>query len=493
MKIATIIGARPQFIKAAAVSRAIAAHNRQALNLDPGTSNIELRTLNFEHSSSVEPRTLNIEHSTLNEFLIHTGQHYDDGMSAVFFRELEIPEPKYNLAIGSGSHGAQTGQMLAAIEKILIDEKPDWVLIYGDTNSTLAGALAAAKLHIPIAHVEAGLRSFNRRMPEEINRIVADQLSTLLLCPSQVAVDNLAAEGIGGNPMVRQAHHDKQGCHPEPSLSEPPPALRAASAGGGQKESSPVNLEQSSNIEHRTLNLEHSSPVEHRTLNIEQSSSVVITGDVMADALQFAATKASAQSDILARLGLQPQRYLLATVHRAENTDDPKRLSDIMAALSELAEREPVILPLHPRTKKILERTSNLEHRTLNVEPRTLNIEQSSSVEPRTLNFEHPCLRLIDPLGYFDIIALEKSARMLLTDSGGMQKEAYWLKVPCVTLRDETEWVETVASGWNILTGADRNRIVTAVQNFTPPKDHPPLYGGGQAAEKILSILCQNL
>ena len=496
MKIATIIGARPQFIKAAAVSRAIAAHNRQALNLDPGTSNIELRTLNFEHSSSVEPRTLNIEHSTLNEFLIHTGQHYDDGMSAVFFRELEIPEPKYNLAIGSGSHGAQTGQMLAAIEKILIDEKPDWVLIYGDTNPTLAGALAAAKLHIPIAHVEAGLRSFNRRMPEEINRIVADQLSTLLLCPSQVAVDNLAAEGIGGNPMVRQAHHDKQGCHPEPSLSEPPPALRAASAGGGQKESSPVehrtlNLEQSSSVEPRTLNIEQSSSVEPRTLNIEQSSSVVITGDVMADALQFAATKASAQSDILARLGLQPQRYLLATVHRAENTDDPKRLSDIMAALSELAEREPVILPLHPRTKKILERTSNRQ--TSNIEHRTLNIEHSSSVEPRTLNFEHPCLRLIDPLGYFDIIALEKSARMLLTDSGGMQKEAYWLKVPCVTLRDETEWVETVASGWNILTGADRNRIVTAVQNFTPPKDHPALYGGGQAAEKILSILWQNL
>jgi UDP-N-acetylglucosamine 2-epimerase len=416
----------------------------------------------------------------LNEVILHTGQHYDDGMSAVFFRELEIPEPKYNLAIGSGSHGAQTGQMLAAIEKILIDEKPDWVLIYGDTNSTLAGALAAAKLHIPIAHVEAGLRSFNRRMPEEINRIVADQLSTLLLCPSQVAVDNLAAEGIGG-----------KGDRMSPIIDEPPPALRATSAGGGQKESSPVNLEQSSNIEHRTLNLEHSSPVEHRTLNIEQSSSVVITGDVMADALQFAATKASAQSDILARLGLQPQRYLLATVHRAENTDDPKRLSDIMAALSELAEREPVILPLHPRTKKILERTSNRQ--TSNIEHRTLNIEHSSSVEPRTLNFEHPCLRLIDPLGYFDIIALEKSARMLLTDSGGMQKEAYWLKVPCVTLRDETEWVETVASGWNILTGADRNRIVTAVQNFTPPKDHPPLYGGGQAAEKILSILCQNL
>jgi UDP-N-acetylglucosamine 2-epimerase len=225
-------------------------------------------------------------------------------------------------------------------------------------------------------------------------------------------------------------------------------------------------------------------------LNIEQSSSVVITGDVMADALQFAATKASAQSDILARLGLQPQRYLLATVHRAENTDDPKRLSDIMAALSELAEREPVILPLHPRTKKILERTSNRQ--TSNIEHRTLNIEHSSSVEPRTLNFEHPCLRLIDPLGYFDIIALEKSARMLLTDSGGMQKEAYWLKVPCVTLRDETEWVETVASGWNILTGADRGRIIDAVRTFKPPAAHTPLYGDGKAATRCLQALLES-
>ncbi len=387
MKICTIVGARPQFIKAAAVSRAIAAHNRQ--------------------TSNIEPRTL-------NEVIIHTGQHYDDGMSAVFFRELEIPEPKYNLAIGSGSHGAQTGQMLAAIEKVLIEEKPDWVLIYGDTNSTLAGALAAAKLHIPIAHVEAGLRSFNRRMPEEINRVVADQLSTLLLCPSQVAVDNLAAEGIPSHP----------------------------------------------NLEHRTLNIEH-------------ASSVVITGDVMADALQFAATKALAQSDILARLGLQPQRYILATIHRAENTDDPKRLSNIMAALAELAEREPVILPLHPRTKKILEATH----------PSLLTPDPSRS---------NASLRIIDPTGYFDIIALEKSARMLLTDSGGMQKEAYWLKVPCVTLRDETEWVETVESGWNILTGADRNRIVTAVQNFTPPKDHPPLYGDGQAAVHCLKALLES-
>lgn len=396
MKIVTIIGARPQFIKAAAVSRAITTmRGHDQISPEIGVVSPEANLAPYA--------------SPLTEVLIHTGQHYDDGMSAVFFRELEIPEPKYNLNVGSGSHGAQTGQMLAAIEEVLIEEKPDWVLIYGDTNSTLAGALAATKLHIPIAHVEAGLRSFNRRMPEEINRVVADQLSTLLLCPSQVAVDNLAAEGIA-SPLTPN--------------------------------SSPLTLD--------------ASPL---------TPNVLITGDVMADALQFAATKASAQSDILARLGLQPQRYILATVHRAENTDDPKRLSSIMAALTELAKREPVIIPLHPRTKKILETTN----------PSLLTPDSS--------------LRFIDPTGYFDIIALEKSARMLLTDSGGMQKEAYWLKVPCITLRDETEWVETVESGWNILAEADKKKIINAVQNFTPPKEHPSLYGDGHAAEKIIKAL----
>lgn len=360
MKIVTIIGARPQFIKAATISRAIAAHNR----------------------SGASPAVV--------EILIHTGQHYDDGMSAIFFRELEIPEPKYNLNVGSGPHGQQTGQMLATIEETLLAEQPDWVLIYGDTNSTLAGALAAAKLHIPIAHVEAGLRSFNRRMPEEINRIVADRLATLLFCPSQTAVENLIAEGI--------------------------------------------------------------------------VKGVSIVGDVMADALEFAVAKVSDNSDILNRLGLQPQSYLLATVHRAENTGDSQRFRTIMATLSELSEREPVIFPLHPRTKKILE---------------------------HTLNLELPSLRLIDPVGYFDIIALEKSARMLLTDSGGMQKEAYWLKVPCITLRDETEWVETVESGWNILAGADQKKIINATQNFTQPIAHPDLYGDGHVAEKIIISLSE--
>jgi len=358
MKIATIIGARPQFIKAAAVTRAVAEHNR----------------------GSATPR--------IDEILVHTGQHYDDGMSAVFFRELELPEPKYNLNVGSGSHGRQTGQMLTAIEEVLLKEKPDWVLIYGDTNSTLAGALAAAKRHIPIAHVEAGLRSFNRLMPEEINRVVADQLSHLLLCPSQVAVENLAAEGI--------------------------------------------------------------------------TKGVCITGDVMADALQFAAEKAGASSDILTRLALQPKRYLLATVHRAENTDNSERLAGILSAFAALD--EPIVFPAHPRTRKFLQETG----------------------------YQPPeNVKLIEPVGYFDIIALEKSARLLLTDSGGMQKEAYWLKIPCITLRDETEWIETVELGWNTLTGADRDRIVEAVHASKAPSEHPPLYGDGTAASHCLKALLQ--
>jgi UDP-GlcNAc3NAcA epimerase len=377
MKICTIIGARPQFIKAAAVSRAIASHNRAMQGHDS-----EAPTLN------VEPRILNLEPGTLNEVIVHTGQHYDEGMSAIFFKELEIPEPAYNIGVGSGTHGKQTGEMLAAIEKLLMAEKPDWVLVYGDTNSTLAGALAAAKLHISVAHVEAGLRSFNRRMPEEINRVVTDHLSTVMFCPSQVSVDNLIVEGI--------------------------------------------------------------------------EKGVSIVGDVMADALQFAAAKVSANSNILNRLGLQTQSYLLATVHRAENTDVPERLNNILSAFKAI--NQIIVFPVHPRTRKLL---------------------QSQGYQPPKN------VRLVDPLGYFDIIALEKSARIIMTDSGGMQKEAYWLKVPCITLRDETEWVETVEVGWNILTGADQKRICSAIQNFSPPTEHPVLYGNGRAAEKIIESLCE--
>ncbi len=399
MKIVTIIGARPQFIKAAAVSRAIDEHNRLTPDTAPFTND----------ASPMASNPLPI-----TEVLVHTGQHYDEDMSAIFFRELEIPEPAYNLGIGSGTHGQQTGEMLAAIEKVLIVEKPDWVIVYGDTNSTLAGALAAAKLHIPIAHVEAGLRSFNRLMPEEINRIVADHLSHLLLCPSQIAVDNLAAEGI---PL----------------------------------------------------------PLTHNPLPI--TSRVFIVGDVMADALQFAVNKVQHNIDIKEKFHLQHGTYLLATIHRAENTDNKERLENIMNALSEIAKNETVVLPIHPRTKKILENSFPMTH---NLSPGTGALRTHN---PSPVTFG---LKIIDPVGYFDMIALENSARMILTDSGGIQKEAYWLKVPCITLRNETEWVETVENGWNKLTGANPTAIIDAVHNFKPPTEQAALYGNGQAASRVL-------
>jgi len=284
--------------------------------------------------------------------------------------------------------------MLAAVERVLEAERPAWVLVYGDTNSTLAGALAAAKLHIPVAHVEAGLRSYNRLMPEEINRVISDHLASLLFCPGRGAVANLAAEGI--------------------------------------------------------------------------TKGVVETGDIMADALAYAAGRMETDpgGTVARRLGLEPGGYLLATVHRSENTDDPGRLGGIMGALEDLARETPVVLPLHPRTEKAL-RTSF----------------------PGLLERRVPGLIVLEPVGYFDMIGLQKGARVILTDSGGVQKEAYWLGVPCVTLRDETEWVETVAAGWNVLAGADRERIVRAVRDFRVPGSRPPLYGDGRAAARILAEL----
>jgi UDP-N-acetylglucosamine 2-epimerase len=360
-KIVSIVGARPQFIKAAPVSRALRAARH-------------------------------------TEILVHTGQHYDANMSEIFFNELGLPPPAHNLGAGSGAHGAQTGAMLASVEQVLAAERPDWALIYGDTNSTLAGALAAAKLHIRVAHVEAGLRSFNRRMPEEINRVVADQLSDLLLVPSQTAVDNLAAEG-----MTRGIH---------------------------------------------------------------------IVGDVMADALALAVERSRDRPDLLAQLGIDGQGYLLATIHRAENTDSLPRLKSILAALEDLD--EPVVFPVHPRTRKVLE----------TIHPK---YAASTSLQgPRTGTGN---LKLIEPVGYLDMVRLEQSARMILTDSGGIQKEAYWLRVPCVTLRDETEWVETVQAGWNVIAAADSARIIQAVRAFKPPAGHPPLYGDGHAAERIAALL----
>jgi UDP-GlcNAc3NAcA epimerase len=311
-KILTVVGARPQFIKAAPVNRALAAEG-------------------------------------LCEILVHTGQHFDATMSAIFFEELGIPAPAYSLEVSSLGHGAMTGRMLEKLEETILAEKPDMVLVYGDTNSTVAGALAAAKLHIPVAHVEAGLRSFNRQMPEELNRVVTDHLSTLLFCPTQTAVRNLAAEGI--------------------------------------------------------------------------TTGVHAVGDVMYDMTLAASTRAEQQSTILETLGLLPHSYAVSTIHRAENTDNLERFEKIKAWLENAAQQIPIVMPLHPRTRKLM---------------------ASGTQAPAGV-------RLINPLGYLDMTRLVHHAAAVFTDSGGLQKEAYFHRVPCVTLRDETEWVETIEAGWNRL------------------------------------------
>ncbi|MDK2891258.1 MAG: UDP-GlcNAc3NAcA epimerase [Methanoculleus sp.] len=350
MKIVSIVGARPQFIKCAPVSR-------------------ELRK---EHE----------------EILVHTGQHYDHGMSEVFFEELRIPRPDYNLGIGSGTHGRQTGAMLGAIEGVLEIEKPDMVLVYGDTNSTLAGALAAAKLHIPAAHVEAGLRSFDRSMPEEVNRVLTDHASDLLFCPTATAVANLATEGI------------TKGVH--------------------------------------------------------------LVGDVMVDAMNYNRTIAEERSRILEDVGVEPGDYLVATVHRPSNTDSPENMAAILGALGE-ADRS-VVFPVHPRTRKFLREYGLLAEMPENI-------------------------RVIEPLGYLDMLRLMAQAEKILTDSGGVQKEAYMLGVPCITLRENTEWVETVEAGWNVLVGAERERIISMIREFAPAGDQFPLFGNGQAAAVIAKII----
>jgi UDP-N-acetylglucosamine 2-epimerase (non-hydrolysing) len=350
MKIASIVGARPQFIKCASVSR-------------------ELRK---EHE----------------EVLIHTGQHYDHGMSEVFFEELAIPKPDYNLNIGSGAHGHQTGAMLGAIEDVLQQENPDLVLVYGDTNSTLAGALAAAKLHVPVAHVEAGLRSFDRRMPEEVNRVLTDHCSDLLFCPTKTAVENLAAEGITG------------GVH--------------------------------------------------------------LVGDVMVDAMNYNRAVAEERSRILEAVGVRPGEYLVITVHRPSNTDSQENMVAILGALAEAG--MPVVFPVHPRTRNYLGRYGLLAKMPENVQ-------------------------VTEPLGYLDMLHLMAHAAKILTDSGGVQKEAYMLGVPCITLRENTEWVETVEAGWNVLVGAGREEIVSMIHEFAPAGDQPPLFGDGRAAAGIAKII----
>ncbi len=348
MKIVSIIGARPQFIKASVLSEKLRQHSR--------------------------------------EILIHTGQHYDENMSQIFFDELGIPKPDEHLGIGGGSHAEQTGKMMVEIEKVLIREKPDWCVVYGDTNSTLAGALAASKLHVPVAHVEAGLRSFNRKMPEEINRVACDHVSDLLFCPTENSADLLKREGI------------QTGVH--------------------------------------------------------------IVGDVMADVLFRSLPHSNAKSRILSDLGLQPKTYLLATLHRAENTDHSHNLVKILDIFGKSGWK--VVFPMHPRTQRV--------------------VRSEGIMVPENI-------QVIDPVGYFDILQLQSNADAILTDSGGMQKEAYWLGVRCITMRTETEWVETVQAGWNRILGTDRELILDALHQWRPSGNRPDVYGNGHAADKISRIL----
>lgn len=348
MKIISVVGARPEFIQATPVSRALRKSH--------------------------------------HEILVHTGQHYDYKMSQTFFDELGIPAPNHNLEVGSGSHAGQTAEILVRFEEIVLKENPDLIIIRGDTNSTLAGALVASKLHIPVVHIEAGERSYDRRMPEEINRLVADQLSSAYFCVSQTAVKQLAREGITEN--------------------------------------------------------------------------VFWVGDVMLDANLANRPLARQKSTVLSTLGLDSGSFGLVTVHRAANTDDPARLTNIVTALSQVDET--VVFPVHPRTRGALEK---------------LDVQFADNV------------RVIEPVGYYDMMMLEENARIIATDSGGVQREAYFMKKPCITLRDETEWTETVHVGWNKLVGVDVDAILHEWKTFSPPAEQPPIFGDGKAGEKIAQQL----
>lgn len=354
MKVVSIVGARPQFIKAVLVSK-------------------ELRK-NHE------------------EILVHTGQHYDAELSQVFFDELGIPEPNYNLGIGSDTHARQTGRMMIAIEKVLVSEEPDLVLVYGDTNSTLAGALVAAKLHVPVAHIEAGPRMFNMSVPEEVNRILTDHMSTLLFAPTQTALANLKKEGI-----IEGAY---------------------------------------------------------------------LTGDVMLDSFLYFSKLAFEKSRLLNKLDLSQGQYLLATVHRARNTEIEENLRNITDAF--LSIDEIIVFPIHPRTEKYLKQYG-LFNRIMGV----------------------PSIVLIDSVGYLDSLMLTRNARKVLTDSGGLQKEAYFSRVPCITLDEDTGWPETVENGWNILVGANKDRMIDAVRHFAPQGEPRKVFGNGGAVEKMVNIISE--
>ncbi len=371
-RILTIIGARPQIIKAAAISRAV----------------------KNSYAGQIEER------------ILHTGQHYDANMSQVFFDELGIPSPDYNLGVGSGSHGVQTAKMIEGIEIILQSVHFDGVILYGDTNSTLAGAVAASKIHIPVFHIEAGLRSFNMTMPEEVNRIVCDQLSSICFSPTQTGIDNLKREGFMDSPTKYKN-------------------------GKGRL--------------------------------------VINSGDVMYDNSMYFATLAEEKSDILTRLGVKPNEYILTTIHRPNNTDDPERLTNILSSLLFITERDSItlVLPLHPRTRNMLDK--NLD----------------AAVYEKLMN--SPLVKIIPPASFFEIIVLEKNARIVMTDSGGVQKESFFFERPCVILRPETEWVEIVEHGAGIIANADPKLIINSYDKLIGTKPvFPPLFGDGHAAEHIL-------
>ena len=380
MKLVTIIGARPQIIKAAALSRAIKTYYA----------------------------------GRIQEVIVHTGQHYDENMSQVFFDELQIPRPAYNLHVGSASHGVQTARMTEGIEEILLKEKPDFIVLYGDTNSTLAGAVAAAKIHVPIVHIEAGLRSFNKAMPEEINRIVCDHCSTLLFSPTLAGVENLKREGF---PMGNDGPY---------TIDNP---------------------------------------------------KVYHCGDIMYDnSLHFAAI-AEEKTDIIRHLELTAKPYILATIHRDTNTDHPERLSAIFRSIIKLSEECQVVLPLHPRKAKLLK--TNLDE----------------TLQKQIFSCQN--IKLIPPVSFLEMIALERHALLVMTDSGGVQKEAYFFKKPCIILRPETEWVEIVKTGNAVLADADEGHIMQAWQHFrgNPPTVFPEIFGDGHAAEFMLDkiISCKVL
>ena len=376
LKVLHIVGARPQFIKYSPVSRALKAF----------------------HATVDKP---------INTVLVHSGQHYDYTMSRVFFDELQIEEPAYHLGVGSGRHGRQIAAILQKTEEVIELEKPSAVVVYGDTNTTLAGALAAAKMHIPLIHIEAGLRSYNKSMPEEVNRIVADHSSTMLVCPSTTAVKNLSREGfqniaLGGDLTPLQSTVSGLGC----------------------------------------------------TLSIDKPL-VLNTGDLMYDVLLYSIAIAEQRSDVLSRLGIRPKEFSLLTLHRAENTDTPDRLASMLAFALNASPQQRILFPMHPRTRKTLESSG-------------IRIDSHFLV--------------VEPLGYYDMLVALKNSTLALTDSGGLQKEAYWLGVPCVTLREETEWIETIESGWNVLYHRfDGKHNLTASR-----RTH---YGDGRAAERIITLL----